>query len=215
MNASSGRSIYQAVLGDHFHDLDPRLRAYFGAIPPDAVGVGEGEFEVAGAPVAALRPVFAVWAWRRVLFPEFERDVPFSVRNTSEADGSLRAIRIFRFRRRVRVMQDRMHLADGAIIDRLGRHGGLEVRLRADVVDSGLRLRSDRLAWRVTGVRIPLPRIAGVVVDERIRDGVQRVDAAVSVRGIGVVFRYRGTFAYELRRYARTPHDSGAIMRSS
>lgn len=215
MSTSSRPSVYQNVLDPRFADLDPRLRTYFGPIPAGAIGVGVGTFEVAGLSARALRPVFAVLAWRRVVFPEGERDVPFTVRNEAAPDGTLRAMRVFRFRRRERVMLDRMRVADGAIVDRLGRRGGLEVRLAAEVIEAGLRLTSTRLAWRIRGTRIPLPPIATVVVDERIRDGRQRVDAAVRVRGVGVVFRYRGTFAYELRRYARTPHDPGAIVRSS
>lgn len=150
-----------------------------------------------------------------MLFPEDERDVPFTVRNEDEPDGTLRAVRTFRFRCRERVMLDRMHAVEGAIVDRLGRRGGLEVRLAATVIDAGLRLRSDRLTWRLAGRRIRLPPFAGVVVDERIVDGRQRVDAVVRLRGIGTVFRYRGSFTYELRRNARTPHDAGAIVRSS
>lgn len=215
MSSSSGPSVYQAVLGARFTELDPRLRAYFGPIPVGAVGIGEGTFEVAGAAITLLRPAFVVLAWRRVLFPEDEQDVPFTVRNEGEPDGTLRAVRTFRFRRRERVMLDRMHAVEGAIVDRLGRRGGLEVRLTATVIDAGLRLRSDRLAWRLAGRRIPLPPFAEVVVDERIADGRQRVDAVVRLRGIGTAFRYRGSFTYELRRNVRTPHDANAIVRSS
>jgi len=215
MSASSHPSVYRDALGPHFADLDPRLRTYFGPIPAGAVGVGVGTFEIAGLSARALRPVFAVMAWRRVVFPECERDVPFTVRNASASDGSLRAVRVFRFRRRERVMLDCMHAAEGAIVDRLGRRGGLEVRLAVTVIDAGLRLRSDRLAWRVAGLRMPLPPFAEVVVDERIADGLQRVDAVVRLRGIGTVFRYRGSFTYELRRDARTPHDCGPIVRST
>ncbi|AXA96905.1 DUF4166 domain-containing protein [Microbacterium sp. PM5] len=199
MSASSDTSVYQKVLGLRFADLDPRLRVYFGPIPPGAVGAGEGTFEVAGARIALLRPVFVVLAWRRVLFPENEQEVPFSVRNERGPDGTLRAVRTFRFRRRERVMLDSMQAVEGAIVDRLGRRGGLEVRLTAAVIDGGLRLRSDRLAWRIAGRRIPLPPFAQVVVDERITDGLQRVDAVVRLRGIGTAFRYRGSFTYERR----------------
>ncbi|WP_259457179.1 hypothetical protein [Microbacterium sp. AG790] len=44
MSSSSGPSVYQAVLGARFTELDPRLRAYFGPIPAGTVGTGEGTF---------------------------------------------------------------------------------------------------------------------------------------------------------------------------
>lgn len=208
-------SVYQRALGIRFAELDPRLRDYFGPVPAHAVGIGEGRFEVAGVTRRALRPAFTVLAWRRVIFPEHEHDVPFTVRNVSNADGTLSAVRIFRFCGRDRVMQDRMRADGGQIVDRLGRRGGLEVSLRADVVDGGLRLHSERLGWRIFGLQLPLPRLAQVVIHERGDGENQRVDASVTVRGIGEVFRYRGTFTYELRRNARTPHDPGEIVRSS
>ncbi len=201
---SAGLSVYQRVLGIRFAELDPRLRDYFGPIPADAVGIGEGRFEIAGATRKALRAAFRVLAWRRVIFPEYERDVPFTVRNETNPDGTLRALRVFDFSGRQRVMQDCMRAERGQIVDRLGRRGGLEVWLHTEVIDGGLRLRSGRLRWRMWGLRLPLPRVAQVVIDERAEGGRQRVNATVTAWAIGDVFRYCGTFTYELRRSART-----------
>ena len=79
--------------------------------------------------------MFAFLAWRRVLFPEYGHDIPFRVVNTTAGDGSLSAERTFEFGTRTRVMQDRMTVVDGALHDRLGRRGGLEVELGLEVVD--------------------------------------------------------------------------------
>lgn len=132
MSSSSGPSVYQAVLGARFTELDPRLRAYFGPIPAGTVGTGEGTFEVAGATLALLVP-------------------------TSRA-----------------------------------RHARPQARGR------GGDRRPTRAARRAGGAPYR-----------------QRVDAVVRLRGIGTVFRYRGSFTYELRRNVRTPHDANAIVWSS
>jgi hypothetical protein len=61
--------------------LHPRLRAYFGAVPPGHVGRGEGVFAVVGTPRRWLWPLLACTALDAVMFPVWERDVPFTVEN--------------------------------------------------------------------------------------------------------------------------------------
>ena len=82
-------SVYQRVLGPAVDLLAPDLRAYFVGTP--GVGAGTGVFEVAGSRRRILRPVLAYLAWRRILFPEYARDVQFEIRNTPLADGGLDA----------------------------------------------------------------------------------------------------------------------------
>ncbi|MET0304463.1 MAG: DUF4166 domain-containing protein [Microbacteriaceae bacterium] len=204
MSESARRqSVYQRVLGDRFGELDEKLQVYFGMPPAGTVGAGSGMYDEAGSRLRWLRPVWAWLAWRRVLFPEHGRDVPFSVVNTPDARGGLRARRTFEFPRRRRVMVDRMSVvetADGpALHDRLGRRGGLEVRLRLDVVDGGLTMLSERLWLRVAALRVPLPRIARVTLTERTDGDRQRVDVRIHLPLLGEVFVYRGTFTYDYR----------------
>ena len=61
--------------------LHPRLRTYFGPVPPGHVGRGEGVFAVVGTPRRWLWPVLAWLARDGVVFPVWERDVPFTVEN--------------------------------------------------------------------------------------------------------------------------------------
>ncbi|MBE7163154.1 MAG: DUF4166 domain-containing protein, partial [Williamsia herbipolensis] len=61
--------------------LHPRLRAYFAAIPPGHVGRGDGVFAVVGTPRRWLWPFLALFARDDVMFPVWERDVPFTVEN--------------------------------------------------------------------------------------------------------------------------------------
>ena len=191
-------SVYQRVLAEGFAQLDPRLRAYFGRPAAGSVGVGIGRYDVAGSRHRWLRPVFAYLAWRRVLFPEYGHDIPFRVVNTTEADGALSAERTFEFGSRTRVMRDRMAVVDGALHDRLGRRGGLEVELRLEVVDGGLRMLSRRQWLRAGPLRIRIPGIVRVRLDERSMGTRQRVDVLLTAPGLGEVFRYAGEFDYRI-----------------
>lgn len=190
-------SIYQRALGTRFSTLHPALRAYFGALPSGSVGVGTGVYAVAGSPYALVRLALRITTRRGILFPEFATDVPFTVVNIPSADGSLRGIRDFAFARGDRTMRDRMTtIGDGRIVDRVGDRGGLEVELAVDVVTGELRLTSGRLALRIAGRRIPLPRVARVTVHERAQDAGQHVDVRIRVPLLGEVFRYAGAFTY-------------------
>lgn len=196
-------SVTQRVLGDRFAGLDPRLQRYF-SLPPDGmVGEGSGVYSVAGSRHRWLRPVWSWLAWRRVLFPEFGYDVPFRVVNTPLADGSLRGERSFAFPEVERIMVDRMFVVGGCLHDRLGRRGGLEVRLALSVDGGELRMRSERLWIRLAGVRIPLPPVAVVTLREQAIEsgphGTQRVDVRIRSALLGELFRYTGEFAYDLR----------------
>lgn len=198
--AGTGGSVYQRALGERFALLDPGLQRYFGPPPAGCVGIGDGVYDTAGCRVAALRPVFAALATRRILFPESGRGVPFAIRNEPGPDGTLSAVRVFRFPHVVRRMEDRMAAVGDRIVDRLGRRGGLEVELVPTVSDGALRLTSRRLALRVRRLRVPLPRLAVVVVEERADpshpERRQRVDVAIRMPVLGEVFAYRGSFEY-------------------
>ena len=204
-------SVYQRVLAERFAELDPRLRAYFGRPPAGSVGVGVGRYEVAGSRHRWLRPVFAFLAWRRVLFPEYGHDIPFRVVNTTAADGALSAERTFEFGTRTRVMQDRMTVVDGALHDRLGRRGGLEVELDLTVVDGVLRMPSRRQWLRAGPLRIRIPGIVRVRLEERSTGARQRVDVRLTAPVLGEVFRYAGEFDYRVEPADRTQHIGSVV----
>jgi len=197
-------SVYQRVLGDGFARLDPELRAYFSAPPADSVGRGHGVYEIAGSRRRLLAPVFALLAWRRILFPEFGHDVPFTVTNIPGPGDGLSSRREFHFPGRERVMQDTMHVVDGRLHDFLGRRGGLEVRLVVTVGEHGsLRMVSDRAWLHLRALRLPLPALlsARVVLDESWVDGHQRVDVRMQHPLFGEIFCYAGSFDYHYERF--------------
>ncbi|MEO8094510.1 MAG: DUF4166 domain-containing protein [Pseudolysinimonas sp.] len=188
-------SVYEQVLGERIAELDPSLRAYFGALPAGHVGRGEGTYDVAGSRHRWLAPVFAWLATRDLLFPEYGHDIPFTVTNTPTAQG-LSARRTFDFVHHTRVMVDAMTVIDGVLHDRLGRRGGLEVELLVDVVDGALRIRSGRQWLHLGSLRFRMPGLVRVSLAETAAGTRQHVDVRITAPVLGEVFRYAGTFSY-------------------
>ena len=186
-------SVYQRVLGSALSSLRPELRGYF---TTTSVGIGEGVFSVAGSRYRILRPLLAFLAWRGVLFPEYATDVPFSITNTPLPDGSLHAVRTFNFPGRSRPLVDTMRVIDGRLHDYLGKRGGLEVRMLVELSDGDLRMSSERLWLHLLGLRIPLPPLASVTVDESWTADGQHVDVRLRMPLLGEWFRYAGSFTY-------------------
>lgn len=147
--------------------LHPRLRTYFGPIPPGHVGRGEGVFDVVGTPRRWLWPLLAWFARDAVMFPVWERDVPFSaenrparvrrgVRSGLEERIAVRAHRTFRFRSGARTMVDAITAVPEGLVDHLGRRGRVSALLRTEVDGTGpdagaLRLVSTRVTFRALG----------------------------------------------------------------
>lgn len=209
--AHLSHSAYERALGAEFAELHPQLQRYLGAIPVGGVGVGVGVFHDAGLRIRTLRPLFALLGGLGIAFPERGEDVPFRVHNRPEADGSVSAVRTFSFASGEREMRDRIGVTPRGLVDRLGRGGLLEVELAAGVRAGILRLESRRLALRIRGIRLPLPRIVRVTLQEEAlpgSDGAQRVTVDVRAPLLGQVYGYAGTFRYrvEMPAEASPPH---------
>ncbi|MFJ3384541.1 MULTISPECIES: DUF4166 domain-containing protein [unclassified Curtobacterium] len=213
------RSPYElSTTPDVVDRLHPRLRAYFGAIPPGHVGRGDGVFAVVGTPRRWLWPVLAVFARDAVMFPVWERDVPFTVENRparvgrgagtgQEARVAVRAHRTFHFRTGDRTMVDAITAEPDGLVDHLGRHGRvsalLDVAVPATGPDAGaLRLVSTRVSFHALGREWSLPaRIAPrVTLVERFDDeaDLQRVSLVLTAPIVGTLYRYEGAFRYEI-----------------
>lgn len=186
-------SPWRQVLGDELDALHPRLSEYFSLIPVGKVGRGRGVFDSVGTPRRWLFPVLAVLGRLGVVFPVWERDVPFTVENRQDG-RQLRARRTFHFRSGDRVMEDAIGVENGALVDRLGPSGSVRAVFGAEAVDGALRLRSRRVGWR----SIRLPFAPTVTLLERYDDGVgrQHVDLAVDAPVIGRIYAYSGFFDY-------------------
>ena len=209
-------SPYRVVLGAAFDELHPRLRTYFDAIPDDAVGRGSGMFETVGTPRRWVWPVLAWFARAHVMFPVWERAVPFTVANraVTAADGSpaVAATRSFDLtahrRPRTALMVDEIGVSGGALIDRLGDPVRAEALFRATVRDGGLRLRSTTVRLVVGDRRVPIPRLVApvVVLTERWDDATDRqeVSIVVAVPVIGRIYQYKGRFRYGIEKGERS-----------
>lgn len=197
--------------------LHPRLRTYFGPIPPGHVGRGEGVFTVVGTPRRWLWPVLAWFACDAVMFPVWERDVPFTVENRPtrvrrgppglEARVAVHAHRTFRFRSGARTMVDAITAEPDGLVDHLGRRGRVSALLRTEVDGTGpdagaLRLVSTRVTFRALGREMSLPAVIAprVTLVERFDDEAdrQRVSLVLSAPVIGTLYRYEGAFRYEI-----------------
>ncbi|WP_307859721.1 DUF4166 domain-containing protein [Curtobacterium flaccumfaciens] len=198
--------------------LHPRLRMYFAAVPPGHVGRGEGVFTVVGTPRRWVWPVLAWFARDAVMFPVWERDVPFTVENRParvrrgpgtglEARPAVRAHRTFRFRSGARTMVDAITAEPDGLVDHLGRRGRVSARLRAQVDDTGpdagaLRLVSTRVTFRALGrdLRLPAALSPRVTLTERFDDeaDLQRVSLVLTAPVVGTLYRYEGAFRYEI-----------------
>jgi hypothetical protein len=209
------RSPYElSTTPDVVERLHPRLRTYFGAIPPGHVGRGDGVFDVVGTPRRWLWPVLALFARDAVMFPVWERQVPFTVENrpalvgrgsSREARVAVRAHRTFHLRSGDRTMVDAITAEPDGLVDHLGRHGRVSARLRvevdADGPDAGaLRLVSTRVAFRALGRGWSLPALIAprVTLTERFDDeaDLQRVSLVLTAPIVGTLYRYEGAFRY-------------------
>lgn len=207
-------SPYRAVLASAFDELHPRLRTYFDAIPDGAVGRGAGEFDTVGTPRRWLWPMLALLAPAHVMFPVWQRRVPFTVANrpVDGGDGTpaVAAERVFSLRGRTVTMIDRIGVERGALVDRLGNPERAMARFAASVLDGGLRLRSTGVWIVVAGrrVRIPRPFAPIVVLTERWDDEAERQAVSITVTApvVGRIYQYGGRFHYRVE--APTDQDN-------
>ncbi|NEN06237.1 DUF4166 domain-containing protein [Diaminobutyricibacter tongyongensis] len=200
------RSPYQAVLGDELAELHPRLQAYFSVIPAGHHGFGRGVFDMVGTPRRWLWPALAVLRRAGVVFPVWQRDVPFTVVNRPAADGAgpaINADRFFALTGGGRHMRDRIAADGSGLHDRLGFPARLDTRLEASVVGGALRLRSTRVTFLAGALRLTFPRRLAPVVEltESFDDtlGAQRVTLTVRAPLLGTIYQYAGAFDYEIR----------------
>ncbi|HUY92437.1 MAG TPA: DUF4166 domain-containing protein [Pirellulales bacterium] len=203
-------SIYQRALGADFARLHPKIQERFGFSEADRVAsIGRGVMDEIWHGAPFVLPFLQLGAWRRIMFPEQGRGVPFTVENYAYTDRFGREtvswIRKFRTPRPRRfdaymVYSDRR----GCIVDYLGTHQHLAVDLSLSVDDrGGLRLRSgeQRFYERIVGFRFPLAFSGVADVCEWFDDASQkyRIEVNVTNSRFGKLFGYRGSFDVEWR----------------
>ena len=201
-------SIYQHALGSDFARLHPCIQRRFGFASTDHVAsVGRGVMEEVwkGAPYTI--PFLYLGAWRRIMFPETGRDIPFTIENYAYVDSHGREtvtwVRTFRSRRTRRFDAYMVYsAARGGIVDYLGSHQHLAVDIDLAVDgDGGLRLRSgaQRFYEGPVGFDFPMAFSGMADVREWYDDTAQcyRIEVDVRNRHWGKLFGYRGHFQVE------------------
>jgi hypothetical protein len=190
-------SPWERALGAQIEELDPGLRTYFGEIPAGMVGRGSGVFDVVGTPKRWLWPFLAVLALDGILFPTWQRQVPFTITNRPGRRGTLGAKRLFEFADTAWVLTDQIGITSAGLTDRLGRSGLLAVTLDPSVVRGRLVLRSTGVTFRLGVIRIPFGALAPRLTLVERRDGDrQHVSLRLHLPVLGTLYEYSGWFRY-------------------
>jgi len=151
-------------------------------------------------------PFLYVGTWRRIMFPEQGRDVPFTIENYAYRDSFGREtvtwLRTFRTRRTRRFDAYMVYSpARGRVVDYLGTHQHLAVDLdlSVDEATGGLRLRSGAQRFYEGPVAFRFPMFLSGVADvcEWYDDaaGRYRIKVHVANERWGPLFGYEGSFA--------------------
>ena len=203
-------SIYQRALGADFTRLHPQVQRRFGFSSNDAVAaIGTGIMDELWHGPAYTLPFLYVGAWRRIMFPEQGRNVPFTIENYAYRDRYGREtvtwIRTFATRRRRRFDAYMIYAESRArIVDYLGTHQHLAVDLELSVDErGGMRIRSGEQRFYEGPVAFTFPLLfSGVAtVCEWYDDAASRfrIEVTVHNRRWGPLFGYRGSFDVEWR----------------
>src|SRR5437588_12027043 len=82
------RSIYEQALGAKFKLLHPRIQERFGFSSKDLRGsIGKGVMEKVWRGKFFTLPFLYVGSWRRIMFPVYGSNIPFTVMNYSYLDS--------------------------------------------------------------------------------------------------------------------------------
>ena len=163
-----------------------------------------------------MLPFLHVGTWRRIMFPEQGREVPFTIENYAYRDllgrETVTWVRTFRTARERRFDAYMIWSEQrSCIVDYLGTHQHLAVDLELSVAENGgLRLRSGEQRFYEGPVSFRFPMLfSGVAeVNEWFDDhsGRFRIDVHVSNRRWRPLFGYTGSFDVEWRQGSDVSH---------
>ena len=201
-------SIYQQVLGSDFQKLHPEIQRRFGFHSGSgiaAVGTGVMEEIWHGAPYTL--PFLYVGTWRRIMFPEQGRNVPFTIQNYAYRDPLGREtvtwVRTFSTTKRRRFDAYMIYSEErGCIVDYLGTHQHLAVDIELSVApNGGLQLKSGAQRFYEGPLAFSFPLLfSGIAnVCEWYDDTEKRfrIEVNASNRTWGPLFGYKGKFHVE------------------
>lgn len=206
-------SIYRRALGSDFDRLHPQIQRRFGYSSHDGIAsIGRGVMEEIWRGKFFTLPFLYVGTWRRIMFPEVGRDIPFSIENYAYLDGFGREtvswVRSFESRRQRRFDAYMIYSeARGCIVDYLGSHEHLAVDIDLSVDDEGgLRLRSGEQRFYEGPLGFTFPMVFSGVANVREwyddREQAFRIEVDVRNETWGPLFGYRGKFGVEWKALA-------------
>lgn len=199
------KSIYEQALGENFKLLHPCIQERFGFNSSDCVAcIGTGTMDEIWHGAFYTLPFLHIGSWRKIMFPEQGKNVPFTIKNYAYKDEFGREtvtwIRTFqtnvtrRFDAYMIFSQQR-----GCIVDYLGSHQHLAVDIDLSVDERGglcLRSGSQRFYEGLIGFSFPMLFSGVAEVCEWYEERDQRFHIEVNVRNKvwGPLFGYRGSF---------------------
>jgi hypothetical protein len=198
-------SIYQQVLGSDFTRLHPMIQKRFGFSSEDRVAsIGTGMMDDIWHGSFYTLPFLWVGTWRRIMFPESGKNVPFTIRNYAYRDcfgrETVTWVRDFAGRKRRRFDATMIFSEQrGRIVDYLGTHQHLAVDIDLEPDERGglcLRSGAQRFYEGRLGFSFPMCFSGVAQVREWYDDDAQkfRIEVNVSNRTWGPLFGYRGSF---------------------
>ena len=199
-------SIYQRVLGAKFEKLHPQIQRRFGFSSQDKIAaIGRGIMEEIWIGPFYTLPFLYLGTWRRIMFPERGRNIPFTIENYAYRDSFGREtvtwVRTFDLPRKRRRFDATMIYSEqrSRIVDYLGSHQHLAVDIECDVTENGgfrLRSGSQRFYERIIGFSFPMLFSGVADVCEWYDDDTERFNIKVDVRNPiwGRLFGYHGSF---------------------
>lgn len=212
------KSIYERALGSDFYRLHPEIQRRFGFSSKDRLAsIGRGVMHEVwyGAPYTL--PFLYFGTWRRIMFPERGKNVPFTIQNYAIVDPFGREtvtwVRTFELSK-VRRFDAYMiyNQQRNCIVDYMGSHQHLAVDLDLSVDDrGGLRIRSGAQRFYEGFVNFRFPLLFSGIADvcEWYDDATGKFNIEVNVhnRVWGKLFGYRGSFDVEWCETNEVPPD--------
>ena len=201
-------SIYQRALGSEFGKLHPQIQRRFSLTADGGMAsIGTGRMERLWHGKFYTLPFLYIGTWRSIMFPEYGRDVPFTIQNYAYRDALGREtvtwVRTFETRKRRRfdaymIWSQRR----GCIVDYLGTHQHLAVDLDVRVGENGgIRIRSGEQRFYEGPVGFKFPLLFSGVADvcEWYDDAAQcfRITVSAENHRWGKLFGYEGSFQCE------------------
>ena len=195
-------------MGSDFSRLHPQIRRRFGFSSADGIAaIGRGVMDRIWHGRFYTLPFLYVGTWRRIMFPEYGHNVPFTIENYAYKDSSGREtvtwLRTFQTRRPRRFDAYMIYSQERRrIVDYLGTHQHLAVDIDLSVDPrGGLRLRSgeQRFYEGVIGFRFPMLFSGVADVCEWYDDDCDQFKISVNVTNHrwGPLFGYNGSFEVE------------------